>query len=96
MLARNKRAIELLNIERAELKVWLREINLDIKNYDCGKHPSGHLIESLRRRIYALKNLQKNSKSLKQLAEIQKEIKIEIKRNDSRDSYLLMLAKRGD
>jgi ADP-heptose:LPS heptosyltransferase len=96
MLARNKQTINFLNLQQIDLKVWLREINLDIKNYDCGKHPSGHLIESLRHRIYALKDLQKNSKSLKQLAEIQKEIKIEIKRNDNMEAFLLSLAKKGD
>ncbi len=92
MLARNKRAIKLLNIERRELKVWLREINLDIKNYDSGKHTSRYLIARLRNKTFVLKDIQKNSKSLKQLAEIQKAIKEEIKHNDAMEAYLLMLA----
>jgi hypothetical protein len=96
MLARNKETINFLNLQQIDLKVWLREINLDIKMYDCGKHPSGYLIESLRHRIYALKDIQKNSKSLKQLAEIQKAIKEEIRTNDAMEAYLLMLAKKGD
>jgi hypothetical protein len=96
ILARNKQTINFLHLQQMDLKVWLREINLDIKNYDCGKHPSGHLIESLGHRIYALKDIQKNSKSLKQLAEIQRAIKEEIRTNDAMEAYVVWLAKRGD
>jgi len=96
MLARNKETINFLHLQQIDLKEWLREINLEIKTYDCGEKPSSYLVTGLKYRTEALKDIQKNSKSLKQLAEIQKAIKEEIRTNDAMEAYVVWLAKRGD
>jgi hypothetical protein len=96
MLARNKELISGMHEYQEVLKETLKELNQDIKEVCAEEMASRYIVSLSEQKQCTLHFLQKNSKSLKQLAEIQKEIKIEIKRNDSRDSYLLMLAKRGD
>jgi glutaredoxin 2 len=83
MLARNKEVINNLNLQQEALKEYLQETNSSIKSYEDAKYSSGYLHELIKNKYDVLKDIQKNSKSLKQLAAIQKAIKEEIKFNNS-------------
>jgi hypothetical protein len=96
MLARNKEVINNLYLDQIQNKEYLRETNISIKSYEDAKYSSGYLHELIKNKYDVLRYIQKNSKSLKQLAAIQKAIKEEIRMNDNQEAYLLMLAKRGD
>jgi hypothetical protein len=94
MLARNKEVINELTYNQGVLKDKLRLINMEISDLRLGDN-SMYLKALCADKTRKLKSIQKNSKSLKQLAEIQKAIKEEIKYNEcSMQDYLLMLAKR--
>jgi len=93
MLARNKELINELTYNQGVLKDKLRLINMEISDLCLGDN-SMYLKALYADKTRKLESVQKNSKSLKQLAAIQKAIKEEIRMNDSRDSYLLMLVKK--
>jgi len=82
MLARNKEVINELTYNQGVLKDSLRLTNMEISDL-CLTENSMYLKACRAEKSRILKYIQKNSKSLKQLAEIQKAIKEEIKFNDS-------------
>ena len=95
MLARNKEVISGLHESQEDLKTTLKELNQDIKEVCTEEMASRYIMSLSEQKQCTLYFLQKNSKSLKQLAAIQKEIKEEIKYNDAMEAYLLVLAEKG-
>jgi len=91
MLARNKGIIFGLHEQQEDLMRDIRTNRSNTKKLLISMEQLEYLNDSYYRKK---SSFEKNSKSLKQLAEIQKEIKEEIKHNDAMEAYLLMLALR--
>jgi hypothetical protein len=94
MLARNKEIISGLHFNQLHLKREIKELNKQALSTSMFDHERVHGQEKLKVAFFI--NIQKNSKSLKQLAEIQKAIKEEIRANDAMEAYVVWLTKRGD
>lgn len=92
VLARNKEVINELTYNQGVLKDSLRLTNMEISDLYLTEN-SMYLKACRAKKNRILKDIRKNSKSLKQLAAIQKEIKEEIKYTD-KSNYIFI--KSGD
>jgi hypothetical protein len=95
MLSRNKEIIDNLHYMQRNIKGNVKAINVEIKSLEGVVLGQKYICSLLREKSDEWKLFQKNSKSLKQLAEIQKAIKEEIRTNDAMEAYVVWLAKRG-
>jgi predicted transcriptional regulator len=96
MLARNKELITDLHVQCFEIKSIVKDYNSEIASLSGDVHAERYVWNLLYGKKQELQQLGRNQKSLKQLAEIQKAIKEEIRKNDAMEAYVVWLAKRGD